>query len=234
VPHEKPSEVEVEQRHDLIAGQPPRILPLDVSQLSQEALTLLAGFIALNNTFEPRDPAGKESLIAAHAAGVAAVGSAALEQALSPIVRTMMRHPQLFARHVDISAQLFSQGALSARDRELLVLRVAWLLRAPFEWGEHVHIAKTTGVSAEEVERITEGSQATGWSERDAALLRAVEELLADAFITDATWATLAAHFDDKQLIELPIVVGQYQTVAYYQNSLRVAFNEGNSGLKAR
>jgi hypothetical protein len=46
------------------------------------------------------------------------------------------------------------------------------------------------------------------------AILRAVDELHGDAMISDATWQTLAKQLDERQLIELPIIVGQYQTVA--------------------
>jgi hypothetical protein len=49
-----------------------------------------------------------------------------------------------------------------------------------------------------------------------------------------STWGTLAKRLDERQLIELPIIVGQYQTVAYYQNSLRLRLHTGNRGLRAR
>lgn len=52
--------------------------------------------------------------------------------------------------------------------------------------------------------------------------------------ISDATWASLAERYDERQLIELVIVIGQYQTIAYYQSSLRISLHEGNLGLKAR
>ncbi len=65
-------------------------------------------------------------------------------------------------------------------------------------------------------------------------MVRAVEELRNDAMISDATWAELAKTYDDKQLIELPMLVGQYTTVAFYQNSLRLAPRLGNGGLTSR
>jgi hypothetical protein len=42
--------------------------------------------------------------------------------------------------------QLF-KGGIGPRERALTALRVCWLCRAPFEWGEHVDIAKHYGVS---------------------------------------------------------------------------------------
>ncbi len=63
---------------------------------------------------------------------------------------------------------------------------------------------------------------APGWSDADADLLRAAEELHADARIGDGTWAALAGRFDPQQLIELCMVVGQYHLVAFTLNSLEV------------
>jgi alkylhydroperoxidase family enzyme len=153
---------------------------------------------------------------------------------LPEIMRTMLRHPDLFLRHTDTGIQLLTQGALSGRDRELAILRIAWLCQAPYEWGEHVHIAKKLGLTSADTERITRGSDAPGWSDHEQAILRATEELHKNAMISDATWAALSKHLDERQLIELPVLVGQYQGVAYYQNSLRLRLHDGNLGLKAR
>ncbi len=51
---------------------------------------------------------------------------------------------------------------------------------------------------------------AEGWTVLEAAVLRAADELHSDACITDETWAVLAAHLDERQLIEVPMLVGQY------------------------
>lgn len=89
-------------------------------------------------------------------------------------------------------------------------------------------------VTSDEIERVIQGSSAPEWPEHERAILRATEELRETAMISDATWAVLARSYNEQQLIELPIVVGQYQTVAYYQNSLRLRLRMGNDGLKSR
>src|SRR5579864_3044840 len=101
-------------------------------------------------------------------------------------------------------------------------------------WGEHVIVGKRFGLTSEDIARVIEGPDAAGLDEHGSAVLRAVDELHGDAMISDATWHTLAKRLDARQLIELPIIVGQYQTVAYYQNSLRLRLHAGNIGLKAR
>ena len=110
------------------------------------------------------------------------------------------------------------------------MLRCAWLCRAPFEWGEHVDIGKRYGLSAEEVERVTQGSSAPGWSEHDAAILRGVEELIGDQALSDATWETLAKSWNEAQMIAFPMMAGQYVATAFVQNLLRIRLAENNRG----
>jgi alkylhydroperoxidase family enzyme len=127
-----------------------------------------------------------------------------------------------------------AERRLSPRDQELAILRMAWLCQIPFVWGEHVRTGKAAGLSADDIERVTQGSAAPGWSRHERAVLRAVEELKADAFIGDETWAVLAEDLDAAQLVELPLLAGQYQALGYVQNTLRCPLWPGNDGLESR
>ena len=150
-------------------------------------------------------------------------------------VATMLRYPLLHQAHTDLALVLMTRGALSDRDRELAVLRVGWLHQAPFEWNSHVHIGKRlAGLTSEEIERVTVGPSAPGWNDADRAILRAVDEMHDDGMISEETWAELASRLDDKQLLELPVLVGHYVGVAFLQNSLRASLMPGDVGLTAR
>ncbi|HEY9557603.1 MAG TPA: carboxymuconolactone decarboxylase family protein [Acidimicrobiales bacterium] len=140
---------------------------------------------------------------------------------------TLAHHPRLLKRWSAFGGTLLYRGTLSGRDRELLIMRTAWHCRAHYEWGQHVAIARDAGVSDDEIARIPAGPDAEGWSSEDAALLRAADELHADSRIGDATWAALAERYDEAQLIELCMVVGQYHLVAFTLNSLGVQAEPG-------
>ncbi len=156
------------------------------------------------------------------------------ENTTSEFLRTIVRHPGLYRRYAPFAGKLLVAGKLPPRDRELAILRGAWLCRAPYEWGEHVRIAHTMGLSTEEIERITRGSSDPAWNADDVAVIRAVEELHAGSQISDATWAELVTRFNEQQLIELPLLIGAYQMIAYAQNALRTPLPAGNEGLSAR
>jgi 4-carboxymuconolactone decarboxylase len=142
------------------------------------------------------------------------------------IFETLVRHPGLYRKWMPFAGKLLG-GKLPARDRELLILRTGWHCRSPYEWGQHVRIAKAEGLSDEEIERVVAGPDAPEWSPFDRTLLTAADELHDDACIGDRTWAELSARYDDKQLIEVPMLVGHYHMVAFALNSLGVQRETG-------
>jgi 4-carboxymuconolactone decarboxylase len=147
------------------------------------------------------------------------------------IFSTFARNPELFKAWMPFGGYLLTAGTLSGRDRELLILRTALNCASPYEWGQHVRISEAGGIERETIDRVVDGPDADGWSDAESALLRAADELHADAKIGDDTWAELAKAYDEKQLIEIPMVVGQYHMVAFTLNSLGVEQDEGLEDL---
>jgi alkylhydroperoxidase family enzyme len=158
----------------------------------------------------------------------------AKEQGVPKTFATMFKHPGLYKGQMQLGLELNQHGKLPPREREMVILRTAWLVRSPFEWGEHVAYGKRVGLSGEDIERITQGSSAPGWGEHDRAVLRGVEELVGDYALSDATWATLARTWSEPQLMELPGLVGAYTMTAMIYNSLRFGLLKGNDGFRTR
>jgi alkylhydroperoxidase family enzyme len=152
-----------------------------------------------------------------------------------PLLYAMLLHnPPLLRKFRALSSHFLLEGLLAPRDRELAVLRIAWLRQLAFIWGEHVQVGRRIGLARDEIERVTQGASASGWSRHDRAILRAAEELYERAVIGDETWAILAETLDESRLVELPVLIGQYQTLGFLQNSLRLPLWPGNDGLAAR
>ncbi len=70
------------------------------------------------------------------------------------IFATLARHPKLMKRWMVFGNHVLAKSTLSARDRELLILRTGWRCAAPYEWGQHVAIARAAGITDAEIERI--------------------------------------------------------------------------------
>lgn len=155
----------------------------------------------------------------------------------SPVInsylRTLAKHQSIFEASFSMGKALFT-GELQPQDRELIILRVAWICGAPYQWGEHVKIAKRMGLTSQTIEKVVEGSSCTSLLERDRALLLGVEEILTNKMICDQTWLELSDLLSESELIEFVAVVGQYAATACLQNVLRVPLPRANAGLYAR
>lgn len=138
----------------------------------------------------------------------------------------LARHPALTRAFNTFNGHILFASSLSPRQREMLVLRVAALRQATYEWRQHVVLAGDAGITPDEVARIEEGPGATGWSPLDRAMITAVDELLGDAMVTDGTWEVLAAGLDVEQLMDLVFTVGAYDLLAMAFRSFDVQLDD--------
>lgn len=203
----------VQRRHAEILGQGPRILPLPRQDVAGEVRATTDRLVSgINGPSHSRSPIPTERI--------------------PEIMFTLCKFPDLWQSLMDVTIQLQGPGStLPLRYRKLAILRTAWLCQAPYVFGEHVGQAKRLGFTVDEIRSIRVGSQAEEWQTHERAILRAVEELHADAMVGDATWSELSEVLDERSLFELLAVVGQFTATAYFQNALRLRLEQGNNGL---
>lgn len=173
---------------------------------------------------------------------------AAMREAIAALRPAVMRHPQLttdgdrpkginalgtFANYPELThgfhsftGHLLYGTSLSLRQRELLVLRVATLRACEYEWLQHIVIGSDVGITDEEIDRVRGGAQADGWEPLEAALLRAADELIADAKVSDATWAALSESLTTEQLMDVVFTVGGYDLLAMALLSFEVEIDD--------
>ena len=126
----------------------------------------------------------------------------------------ILRHPALAKAFLTFNNHVAMANSVSKRIRELLILRVSWLRRSEYEFIQHVVLGRNAGLSEAELERVQAGPDAPGWDPIEADLVRAVDELYADARIQDGTWSRLSAHFSTDQLMDIVFTVGCYEVLA--------------------
>ena len=122
-------------------------------------------------------------------------------------------------------------ATIPTRDRELLILRTAWLSRGDYIWGRHNVMGQDAGLTEAEIHRVTQGPEADGWSRFDAALLRAVDELQTSRFISDPTWHTLAERYSEAELREVVMIVGNYTQLSMFHNTIGAQLEPDVAGL---
>jgi 4-carboxymuconolactone decarboxylase len=132
---------------------------------------------------------------------------------------TLMHHPALAGPFLTYNNVLLQTPALEPRMRELMILRVAWRTRAPYEWAQHVRLAGRAGITTDEIAAVARDSGPDGWTPFEADLLAATDQLVDHYRVDDDTWDRLAQQLDARQLVELVFVVGTYTGLAMAFNS---------------
>jgi len=135
---------------------------------------------------------------------------------VAPLVlfRTMARNPRVFEKM--FAGGLLDKGALSLRQREVVIDRTTARLGAEYEWGVHIaFFAEKVGFDAASIAATVHGpADAPCWSADERALLAAVDDLVDRRTIGDAAWTALTAHFDEAQILEIVALVGYYHTIS--------------------
>jgi alkylhydroperoxidase family enzyme len=137
---------------------------------------------------------------------------------------TLARHRGLFRRWLAFAAGLMPGGKLPRVDGELLILRTARNCGSEYEWRHHERIGQVAGLSAEQVASLADPTPDLAlWpSERQRLLIRAADQLHATQTIDEPLWVTIRNHLDERELIELPMLVGHYTMLAMTLNALKV------------
>jgi alkylhydroperoxidase family enzyme len=143
------------------------------------------------------------------------------------IFSTLAHHPALLRRWLVFASHVLAKNSLTPRDRELLILRTGWRCASQYEFSQHALIALRCEISDEEVQRTKLPIDEGDWSEDDAALLRAADELHDNAKIGESTWQTLAARLTEQQLLDVIFTVGNYHIVSFALNSCGVELDPG-------
>ncbi len=147
------------------------------------------------------------------------------------VLGTFAHHPALAKAFLTFNNHVAGASTLSARVRELAILRISWLRHAEYEFVQHVILGMRAGLTAEEVERVQRGADAPEWEPEDADILRATDELHTHSRIQPGTWDRLAARFDTAQLMDLVFLVGCYDVLAMAIQTFQTQLEPGVAPL---
>lgn len=138
---------------------------------------------------------------------------------------TIGRHRKLFRTWIRFVRELMQRGSLPKIDTELVILRVANNCDCEYEWRHHERMAAAAGLPPDLIAGAKDDLPGVGYSQHQEALMRAADELHGVRKISDSTWSELRQRFSNEQMIELCMLVGNYEMVAMTLKSVRVALD---------
>jgi AhpD family alkylhydroperoxidase len=132
------------------------------------------------------------------------------------IFRAMMNAPVQLDGFLTYANALRDGSELSPKLRELAILTVGYVTGSQYEIAHHQSHALKAGVTTEQLAAIEEFETSEHFDDLERAVMRLAKESTVDVDVTDGRWADVAAHLDDKQMVELTL------TIAWYNSGVRI------------
>ena len=142
-------------------------------------------------------------------------------------LRTLIRVPELADRVFPFLNYVANESTLSARHREILILRTAWLAQNASLWATHASRAAEAGLTVDDVVRIAQGPSSEVWDPFEDALVGLADQLFRNSSVTDETWATLSEHYDLHNMIDAVVTVNDTTALSILFNSFGIQPDDG-------
>jgi alkylhydroperoxidase family enzyme len=128
--------------------------------------------------------------------------------------RTLFANPAVAGPIYQFTTSLLFNGTIDARLRELIILRLGWKTRSPYEWGQHWIMAIRVGVSVDDAGAVRDWLSGE-FDDRERSVLAAVDAMVDDGGLDAETWKVLRRHFPvDADVVEVLAVIANWRMVS--------------------
>jgi AhpD family alkylhydroperoxidase len=143
---------------------------------------------------------------------------------ISPLYQVLLNSEPIAAGWERMLTAVRNQTSVPANLRELVILRVAVLNRAPYEFDAHVPHAQRAGVSEEKIAAVREAQLSGVFEPAERVVLELADVMTRDIVVPDALMDRVKQHFDARGLLEIVTTVAAYNMVS----RLLIALNVGH------
>ena len=140
----------------------------------------------------------------------------------NPVLWTFAHNPKLADLFSALNIHLLSTTSLPLRERQIAIMRTAWICDARYMWSSHLRTSLRRGLEPELFGPLKVGASDPYFTEFERIVIHATEDLVKDRLVSDANWKALAAQWSNKQLLDFLFTVGTYVCIAGVMRSTGV------------
>ena len=141
---------------------------------------------------------------------------------ISPLYRTLLNSPEIAKGWEALLTAVRNKNSLPASLRELMILRVAVLNRAQFEFDAHVPHALKAGVSDQQIELIQKDKITAGFTDLEILVMELTDVMTREIQVPDDLYSKVKSHFNDREILEVVTTISAYNMVSRLLNALHV------------
>lgn len=150
---------------------------------------------------------------------------------LRPIDKVLLHSPELADGWNSLLGALRQRLSLPGAVRELVILRIAVLNEAQYEWDSHVGPARLVGLGEAEIAavRVRDLRAARDLSGLQRRVLELTDAMTSAVEVSNAVFDALRSDFTEVELVELVATIAAYNMVSRFAVALRISETEESS-----
>jgi alkylhydroperoxidase family enzyme len=137
------------------------------------------------------------------------------------LYRMLLHSPPVAEGWLAFLTAIRQKSDLAARVRELVIMRIAVLNAAEYEFQAHLPFARAERVSEAQIQALRTGDT-TIFDERERAALAYAEASTRTIRVPDDVFVAVRRNFDDREIVELTATIGAYNLVSRFLEALQV------------
>lgn len=147
---------------------------------------------------------------------------------LIPLDLALLHNPQIADGYNTLLSAIRSSTSFPQSLAELSICYIAVLNSATYEWTAHAPLALKAGATREALEAVLAGDvESEKLSEEEREVLAFTRESTKGVKVSDETFAKIKARWEEKQVLELTMVVAGYNMVSRFLVALDVTESNG-------
>jgi len=140
----------------------------------------------------------------------------------NPVLLTFAHNPKLADTFSALNVHLLSTTSLPLRERQIAIMRTAWVCHARYMWSSHLRTSLRRGIEPQLFAALQVGASDPYFTDFERTVIHATEDLVRDRLVSDAHWKALAHQWNNKQLLDFLFTVGTYVCIAGVMRSTGV------------
>src|ERR1700694_5630845 len=141
---------------------------------------------------------------------------------ISALYRALLNSAPLAEGWERLFTAIRNRSSLPPDLREIVILRVAVLNRAPFEFEAHLPVARHAGVTEAKLAALELPQIGEPFSVLERAVLALTDAMTRDVQVPDALFDPIAQHFDRRAVTEIVATIAAYNMVSRFLEALRI------------
>ncbi len=142
---------------------------------------------------------------------------------VSPLYQVLLNSPPMAAGWEQLLTAVRRRNSLPEDVRELVIVRVAVLNRARFEYDAHVPIALKAGASQAAIDALGDAAAiGPGLSDAERVLIELTDAMTRDLDVPDDLYQRVRAVYDEQQTVDAMVTIGAYNMVSRFLVALHI------------